>query len=108
MSKLFTVDDKLLTDRPEIRIGKTCYPVDDRKKTMEKIVALEAKSDNGLESADKIIELALGTEAAEEIQKAEYSFAVHMQLVKFIVAAVTGEDPEGVAERFQKEEDLVK
>ena len=43
--KLYTIDDKLLTERPEIRIGEKVYPVDDRQKTVEKIMQLVPKSE---------------------------------------------------------------
>ena len=32
MGKLYTLDGKLLTETPEIRIGEKVYPVDSRQK----------------------------------------------------------------------------
>ena len=40
MGKLYTLDGKLLTETPEIRIGEKVYPVDSRQKTVKKILAL--------------------------------------------------------------------
>ena len=40
MGKLYTLDCKLLTETPEIRIGEKVYPVDSRQKTVKKILAL--------------------------------------------------------------------
>lgn len=37
MSKLYTLDGKLLTETPEIRIGEKIYPVDNRQKTVAKL-----------------------------------------------------------------------
>lgn len=36
MAKLYTLDGKLLAERPEVRVGDRCYPVDDRQKTVKK------------------------------------------------------------------------
>lgn len=38
MGKLYTLDGKLLTETPEIRVGEKIYPVDNRKKTVTKIL----------------------------------------------------------------------
>ena len=40
MGKLYTLDGKLLTETPELRIGEKVYPVDSRQKTVKKILAL--------------------------------------------------------------------
>ena len=37
MAKLYTLDDKLLTEVPEIRVGDKVYPVDNRQKTVQAI-----------------------------------------------------------------------
>ena len=34
MAKLYTLDDKLLTEVPEVRVGDKVYPVDNRQKTV--------------------------------------------------------------------------
>ena len=34
MGKLYTIDHKLLTETPEIRIGDKVYEVEDRQKTV--------------------------------------------------------------------------
>ncbi len=36
MGKLYTIDGKLLTNTPEIRIGDKVYPVDSRTSTVKK------------------------------------------------------------------------
>ncbi len=38
--KLYTIDNALLTECPEIRIGDKVYPLDDRQKTAEKVMKL--------------------------------------------------------------------
>ena len=37
MGKLYTVDHKLLTETPEVRIGDKVYAVDHRQKTVRKM-----------------------------------------------------------------------
>lgn len=34
VGKLYTLDQKLLTNTPEIRIGEKIYPIDDRTKRL--------------------------------------------------------------------------
>ena len=35
MGKMYTFDNKLLVEKPEIRIGDKCYTVDDRTTTVK-------------------------------------------------------------------------
>ncbi len=42
--KLYTIDNALLTECPEIRIGDKVYPLDDRQKTAEKVMNLFRKT----------------------------------------------------------------
>lgn len=44
MGKLYTLDGKLLTETPEIRVGEKIYPVDNRKKTVTKILDAAASA----------------------------------------------------------------
>ena len=96
MGKLYTLDDKLLIGSPEILIGDKVYPVDDRKKTVNKLSELDS------EDTDAILKLAFGPEAFKEIDKMNIPFAAHLQLVKLVVAAMTGEDLEAMEARFQE------
>ena len=56
MGKLYTLDQKLLTNTPEIRIGEKIYPIDDRTKTVMKATKLDTAN---VENVSKILELAL-------------------------------------------------
>lgn len=103
--KLYTLDEKLLTERPEIRIGGKVYPVDDRQKTVEKVVNLapenrDEKSVN--KSMSETFKLAFGDAAAKEIDEMNLPFVAYQQLFQLVMAALTGETPEAVAERFQE------
>ena len=43
MAKMYTLDDKLLASSPEIRIGDKVYPVDNRVKTVKKVMKMYEK-----------------------------------------------------------------
>lgn len=99
MAKMYTLDNKLLTEKPEIRIGDKVYAVDDRAKTVKKLKDLKEEGDN---ASNIIFEMALGKDAAKEIEAMELSMAAEMSLVEIITAAMLGEDTEVVKARFQK------
>lgn len=97
MAKLYTLDGKLLTDTPEIRIGDKIYPVDNRQKTVKKIMALSVSGDSveaSLENVDEALNLALGPKAFREIDEQNLPFPAQQKLFELIMAAVTGEEPE--------------
>ena len=97
MAKLYTLDGKLLTDTPEIRIGDKIYPVDNRQKTVKKIMALSVSGDSveaSLENVDEALKLALGPKAFREIDEQNLPFPAQQKLFELIMAAVTGEEPE--------------
>ncbi len=100
MGKMYTLDKKLLCGSPEIRVGDKVFPVDDRQKTVRKAMALfedkaaetESRNDS-FERMDKVFELAFG-ENYKEIEAMELSFAAANELLKIVVAALTGEETE--------------
>lgn len=100
MGRLYTIDDKLLTDTPEIRIGDKIYPVDDRQKTVKKL--MKAAGDS-TESIDEALKLALGDKAYREIDAMNLPFPAYQRLFTTLIAAVTGETPEAVEARFPGE-----
>lgn len=107
MAKLYTLDHKLLTDTPEIRIGEKVYAVDNRTKTVKKIqaAAKEIGNDDPYSGMDKVLELAMGAKAAQEIEEMDMPFPAYQQMFELVMAAVTGEEPETVAERFQNKKE---
>lgn len=108
MAKLYTLDHKLLTDTPEIRIGEKVYAVDNRTKTVKKIqeASKEIGNDDPYSGMDKVLELAMGDKAAKEIDEMDMPFPAYQQMFELVMAAVTGEEPETVAERFQNKKDV--
>ena len=105
MGKLYTLDQKLLTNTPEIRIGEKIYPIDDRTKTVMKATKLDTAN---VENVSKILELALGQKAAKEVEERNLPFAAYQQLLEIIIAAMTGEEPEAVSARFQEAKEAAK
>ena len=105
MGKLYTLDQKLLTNTPEIRIGEKIYPIDDRTKTVMKATKLDTAN---VENVSKILELALGQKAAKEVEEMNLPFAAYQQLLEIIITAMTGEEPEAVSARFQEAKEAAK
>lgn len=100
MGKLYTLDDKLLIGTPEIRIGDKVYPVDDRQKTVKKLMKLTSDKDAIVENMDEALKLAFGDKAGE-IDRMNLPFQAYQRLFELVIAAMTGEDPEAVDARFQ-------
>ena len=105
MGKLYTLDHKLLTDTPEIRIGEKIYAVDNRTKTVKKIQAVskDISSEDPYSSMDEVLKLAMGEKAAKEIDDLNMPYPAYQQMFELVMAAVTGEEPEVIADRFQGE-----
>ena len=104
--KLYTIDNALLTENPEIRIGDKVYPVDDRQKTVEKVIKLapekgeEGRKDNAKMIRETFI-LVFGKEHAQEIEEMNLRYPAYLRLFETVIAVITGETPEAVAKRFQ-------
>lgn len=103
MSKIYTLDGKLLTDTPEIRIGDKVYRVDNRQKTAKKLMQLGSGAQSVGDQLDEALKLAFGAETAREIDKMDLPFPAYQKLFELVMAAVTGEEPEEIAARFQGE-----
>lgn len=95
MAKLYTLDNKLLTGAPEVRIKDKVYPVDDRKRTVSKILAVSQEKDKSEdEMINEVFELAFGKKAKEVIKFAEdMPWAAYQELFSLVLAAVTGQEP---------------
>lgn len=105
MSKLYTLDGKLLTETPEIRVGEKVYPVDNRQKTVVKL--MNATKNIGKEydqgAMQKALALAFGEDAAKEIDGMDLPFPAYQRLFELVMAAMTGEEPEEIEARFQEQ-----
>ncbi len=113
MGKMYTLDGKLLTELPELRIGDKLYPVDNRTCTVKKMMQLTTKKageedEDYLGSMEEALTLALGQKAVAEIKPDELPFPAYQKLFELVLAAATGDDPEKIpnqdnAGRFQPE-----
>lgn len=105
MGKMYTLDNKLLTETPEIRIGDKVYPVDDRVNTVKKILEISKNvSDDLYGGISKVLDLALGKKAAKEVEDMNMPFAAYQKMFELVMAAITGEDVDVIADRFQDKE----
>lgn len=100
MGKLYTLDEKLLTETPEIRIKDKVYAVDDRKKTVEKVLNLTKDREEDMTTMNEAFNLILGEKATREIDTMDLPFHAYMELFKLVIDAATGEEPDA---RFQNE-----
>lgn len=104
MGKLYTLDNKLLTETPELRVGEKIYPVDNRQKTAQKILKLTGNMtdlDAQQNAMLEIMKLALGPKAASEIDDQNLPYPAQQSLFVLLIAAVTGEDAAEAEARFQ-------
>ena len=106
MGKLYTLDNKLLTETPEIRIGEKIYPVDNRQKTAIKAQNLmtSINAENQEKKMREVLSLAFGAKESKEIEDMNMPYPAYQQLFALVVAAMTGEDPETVANGFRQPE----
>ena len=93
--KRYTCDGKLLTELPEVEFNKKVYGVDNRYKTVNAFSELETRDFTAM------LSLALGPEAAEEINPDNLPLPALLNLIEVVTAAMTGEKQEDVAARFQ-------
>lgn len=104
MGKLYTLDGRLLTETPELRIGEKVYPVDSRQKTVKKILALADDESVPMgERIDEALKLALGDKNAVEIDRMDMPFPAYQRLFELVMDAVTGQEDEPDKARFQAE-----
>ena len=117
MGKLYTLDKKLLIGSPEIEIGDNKYPIDDRTKTVRKVMKLSAQleedEDENKESPEKfdviaqIMELAFGTKF-RDVDEAlgDLPFKAYLEIIDMVIDAMTNGDPEEYEKKkAEKKED---
>ncbi|WP_294496961.1 hypothetical protein [uncultured Gemmiger sp.] len=106
MAKLYTLDDKLLTEVPEIRVGDKVYPVDNRQKTVMEIQrAMEDPAADPAGQMARALKLALGEAAQRELDARNLPYPAVQALFTLVLAAVTGEEAETVQRRFRQARD---
>ena len=108
MAKLYTLDDKLLTEVPEVRVGDKVYPVDNRQKTVMAIQrAMEQTDAEPAAQMSAALRLALGEQAERELAARDLPYPAVQALFALVLAVVTGEEAEAVQRRFRRARDEV-
>ena len=109
MGKLYTLDKKLLTETPEVRVGETIYAVDNRQKTVlkiqkvsEEMTGTDVTPDMADAAMQEIMRLAVGPKAAKEIDDMNMPYPAYQKLFALLMAAVTGEDADVFDARFRQ------
>lgn len=101
---MYTLDKKLLIGSPEIRIGDVIVPVDDREKTVKKVMKLiSTKEDMSVESINEVLKLVLSKEDFKKIDEMNMPWAAYQALIGLVMSAITGEDPEKPSEEQFRE-----
>jgi enoyl-CoA hydratase/carnithine racemase len=105
MSKVYDISKKITNERPTLKLGEgKAYEIDDRKNTMLLLGQKVKESDTeDIKVLDEIVKMALGEEAAKEIDDMELSVTSYQCIVIAIMAAVAGEEYEAAEARFRKE-----
>lgn len=88
---------KLLTGVPEIRIRDKVYPVDNRAKTVKKLMkelnSIKADDDKSIDTDEMIINAAFGKKA-KEILEMNMPLEAQIEISQMALAAMTGDDYE--------------
>lgn len=105
MKNAFTVDiSQHLEDSPKfLKLGtgdENVYKVDDRKNTVLKIQEMLNKDDS-IETINKVIEIALGKEAAKKIEKMDLSMKAFQNIFIGIMSAVSAQSFEETEKQFR-------
>ena len=105
MSKTIDISAKLTNERPVLKLAKDkIYEVDDRKNTILKFQqAVENEDVSDIKVIDNLIEMPLGKEAAEEINKMDLSMVGYQSIMIAIMAAIAGEEYEVAEKRFRNQ-----
>lgn len=86
-------------NHPQLKIVDKLYVVDNRQSTWDKIQKVQVdETISNDEKTDKIFELALGVEGAQEIKKLDLPVENYIFLTYCIMGAITGEDPKKLQE----------
>ncbi len=103
--RIIDTGDKILTgdNHPQLKIGETCYIVDDRKSVLDKITEVQSSTElSQSEKEKKIFELAFGIEKAKEILDKDLTVEGYINLTYYTMAAITGKTYEEIKEQSEK------
>lgn len=98
---IYTTDNKILTEKPQIQIGDKLYAVDDRQSTFNRLNEQLQKDANDMEAIYKIV---LGEKAAKEIIELDLSVSGTQNLLIYIFAAIKGCEFEEAEKFFRNQQ----
>jgi hypothetical protein len=101
MAELYCLDGRLITEKPEIRVGDKIYTVDNRMSVFLKLS--DALKDAGGRGGElrTALEHGLGESAAAEIMAMDLSVAAAQSVLRLTLAAMQGITEEEAERRFQ-------
>lgn len=105
MSKVYNIMDRLTNTKPSIQLAEDkIYKVNNSKNTAIVIKSIsEDKKLDDFERMDKIVELALGKEALDYINKMELSVKSYSTVITAIMAAISEEELEDIEKEAEAE-----
>lgn len=91
-------------NRPQLKVVDKLYTVDNRQSTWEKIQEVQKNEElNEKDRTNKIYILALGEEAAKEIEALDLPVENNVYFSYCVMGAITGEDPKKLQELAMKQ-----
>lgn len=106
MAKMYTFDNKLLTEKPEIRIGDKVFSIDDRTPTVKKLLKQLKninENDDSVVDTDELIIKAAFNKNAKKILDMNLPYSVQQDISQKALSLMTGEEVDETS-RFQNEE----
>lgn len=100
MAKIINITDKLDSNKPQITLGEKTYTVNNSMNTVLKFE--ESAVDATKDSMYKAIEIALGEQAAKELDINEMSMGNFKVLATAVFACMLDVEYDEAAARFQK------
>lgn len=105
MAKVYDISKKITNERPTLKLGEgKVYEIDDSKNNML-LLGQKLKNDDtdDIEVLDEVVTMALGKEAAKEIDAMKLGVSSYQCIAIAIMAAAAGEEYEAAEARFRKE-----
>lgn len=99
--KIYTTENNVLTDAPEIQIGDKLYAVDNSYETFEQLQKQLSENPNDFNS---IYYLVFGEEKGQEIVDMKLSVTGTKNLITYVMAAILDISFEEAQDSFRKEE----
>ncbi|MDR2649138.1 MAG: hypothetical protein LBB94_05400 [Clostridiales bacterium] len=101
MGKIYTFDDKLLTEKPVIRIKDIDFVIDDRKKTLDLAQERIKERSAGVPEEEVFIRTIFGEEQYKQLESLNLSVSAYIELALYVHAAMFDLTIEEARRRFR-------